>query len=226
VISLGGRFGYKDQGQTANTQIAVLDFGDTELIFEVRGLPTKEFVGEKVGNIAHLEGGVIAGGNRKSRPMFYPNGSTKGEDLPRIDVERGPGHGNFGNFIAAVRSRKISDLNADILVGHYSAALCHLANISYRLGQELPLSKTSKAFGDDKVAYETLERMQEHLKDNGMTPDGLTYRVGPELAFDARSESFVDAPEASKLLTREYRKPYLVPESIAVAPAAGPKVGT
>src|SRR5262249_796855 len=38
VISLGGRFGYVDQGQTANTQIAIFDYGETRLVFEVRGL--------------------------------------------------------------------------------------------------------------------------------------------------------------------------------------------
>ncbi len=42
MLSLGGRFGYKDQGQTANTQVSVMDFGDTQLIFEVRGLPTDD----------------------------------------------------------------------------------------------------------------------------------------------------------------------------------------
>ncbi len=86
--------------------------------------------------------------------------------LVKVEVERGPGGGHFGNFIAAVRSRKVEDLNADILEGHYSAALCHLANISYRLGQEVPFNKSTKAFGDDKEAYETLGRMEEHLKDN------------------------------------------------------------
>ncbi len=45
VLSLGGRFGYRDQGQTANTQISVMDYGDTQLIFEVRGLKTKGFHG-------------------------------------------------------------------------------------------------------------------------------------------------------------------------------------
>ncbi len=37
VVSVGGRFGYVDDGQTANTQICVFDYGDCELIFEVRG---------------------------------------------------------------------------------------------------------------------------------------------------------------------------------------------
>ena len=41
------------------------------------------------------------------------------------------------------------------------------------------------------------------------------YHLGRKLAVNARSESFVDAPEANKLLTRPYRKPFLVPESLS-----------
>src|SRR5947208_931857 len=40
VLSFGGRFGYVDDGETANTQLCVFDYGDAELIFEVRGLPS------------------------------------------------------------------------------------------------------------------------------------------------------------------------------------------
>ena len=131
VLSLGGRFGYRDQGETANTQISIMDYGDTQLIFEVRGLTTDGFHGQKVGNIAHLESGILVGGK------FYPKGESEAVPLAsvvKLNTERGPGNGHFGNFIAAVRSRKVEDLNADILEGHYSAALCHLANISYRTG--------------------------------------------------------------------------------------------
>ena len=72
-MSLGGRFGYQDQGETANTQISIMDFGDTQLIFEVRGLKTNDFHGQKVGNIAHLEAGdargrqVLSQGKERSR---------------------------------------------------------------------------------------------------------------------------------------------------------------
>src|SRR5262249_11232721 len=51
VVSLGGRFGYKDQAETPNTQIALFDYGNTQLIFEVRGLKTEPLRGERVGNI-------------------------------------------------------------------------------------------------------------------------------------------------------------------------------
>ncbi len=212
VISLGGRFGYEDQGQTPNTQISVMDFGDTQLIFEVRGLPTKPFHGEKVGNMAHLEAGTIIDGK------FYPKGETRPVSLAgllKIEAERGPGKGHFGNFIAAVRSRKIDDLNADILDGHYSSALCHLANISYRLGQDVPFNKPTKTFGDDKEAYETLGRMEEHLKENGVPLDSQNYRLGRKLAFDATTETFVGDAEANQLLTRPYREPFVVPDRLS-----------
>ena len=54
-------------------------------------------------------------------------------------IEKFQGDGDhFANFIGAVRSRKIEDLHADILDGHLSSALCHLGNISYRLGALTP----------------------------------------------------------------------------------------
>src|SRR5262249_46733308 len=62
VFSLGGRFGYIDDGETPNTQLAFFDFGETILTFEVRGLPTDGLRGEKIGNILHFEAGTVAGG--------------------------------------------------------------------------------------------------------------------------------------------------------------------
>ncbi len=216
VQSLGGRFGYTDQGETPNSQIALMDFGDTQLIFEVRGLKTNDYHGEKVGNFAHFEEGVVA--PTKQGLRFYPKGKTDdvGVSLAMVDVAmRGKG-GHFGNFIAAVRSRQNDELNADILEGHYSSALCHLANASYRLGKLVPFNASTKAFGDDTAAYETLGRMETHLaKDNGLKLDGLSYRLGRKLTVDARSESVVDDPEANALLTRRYRAPFVVPEKIA-----------
>ncbi len=213
VISLGGRFGYSDQGQTPNTQIAIMDYGPTQLIFEVRGLPTGPFQGEKIGNIAHLEAGTLVDGNK-----FYPTGKKEAvplSEVAKVEARRGPGKGHFGNFIAAVKSRKSEDLNAEILQGHYSAALCHLPNISYRLGEDVPFSKSSSAFGDDKEAYETLARMEEHLKEDSVPLDSLNYRLGRKLSFDGTSETFIGDPQANEFLTRHYRAPFVVPGHIS-----------
>ncbi len=214
VISVGGRFGPKDQGQTASTQVSIMDFGGTQLIFEVRGLPSKDYLGERVGNTYHFEAGTIA--HKKDGLIFYPKGKNKPEELPTLSAEfkRGPGKGHFANFIAAVRSRRVEDLNADILEGHYSAALCHLANVSYRLGEQVPFDPRTKAFGDNKDAYEALERMEDYLREHKLIMEGTKYKLGRKLAIDVKSETILGDAEANKLLTREYRKPFAVPEKV------------
>lgn len=210
AISLGGRFGYEDQGQTPNTQLAIYDYGDTQLVFEVRGLPTDKFprAGAGSDNVFHCEEGLV------TRQGFYPKGSDTPE--PIASAPRGPGRGNFGNFIEAVRSRKQEDLNADILEGHYSSALCHLGNISYRLGEKVPFNPQTKAFGDNDEAYETLARLEEHLAGrNGLNLSQTDYTLGRKLVVDAKNESFVGDDEANRLLTRQYRAPFVVPDKVA-----------
>ena len=47
----------------------------------------------------------------------------------------GKSENHFANFLTAVRSRKREDQKAEILEGHQSASLCHIGNISWRLGK-------------------------------------------------------------------------------------------
>ena len=198
VLSVGGRFGYEDQGQTPNTQITMFDYGETTLLFEVRGLPTQGGVGNNL--------------------VFDENASVEPVEIRTVPgvkspaAPRGPGGGIFGNFIECMRTRKSEDLDAHILEAHYSAALCHLANISYRLGEEVPFDGTRKAFGDNKAAGEAFEQMQDHLKDNSVALHETTYRLGRKLMIDVENEKFIGDPEADKLLTREYRAPFVVPK--------------
>ncbi|MCX6225174.1 MAG: Gfo/Idh/MocA family oxidoreductase [Bacteroidia bacterium] len=42
----------------------------------------------------------------------------------------------------------------------------------------------------------------------------ISYRLGRQLTFDGTKEKFVRNPEADKMLTREYRKPYIVPQIV------------
>ena len=69
----------------------------------------------------------------------------------------------------------------------------------------MPFNKSSGAFGDDKDAYETFGRMEEHLKENGVALDGLNYRLGASLRLTPRRN-----------LSRTTRKPTgILPERIA-----------
>jgi hypothetical protein len=206
VLSLGGRFGYVDDGEKANTQISFFDYGDCQLIFEVRGLATKDLQGARVGNIFYGSEGYLVCPTYDSGVVFSPKGD-------KLETFKGGGD-HYGNFIKAVRSRKTSDLNADILEGHISSALCHLANISYRLGKQEPFSAATKSFGDGKETFETFQRMQEHLKDNKVPVENGQCRVGRKLLLNSQTESFVNDKEADALLTREYRKGFEVPAKL------------
>jgi predicted dehydrogenase len=208
VMSVGGRFGYVDDGETANTQICVFEYGDSELIFEVRGLDTKDLKGAKVGNIYYGDKGIMVCPSYSGGVVY---------DLDGKVVQKFTGGGDqthFDNFVEAVRARKPEMLNGHILEGHLSSALCHLGNISYRLGTLVPFSKGSQAFGDDKEAAETFTRMVDHLRDNKVPLDQTEYHLGRKLMIEPKTESFVKDKEADAMLFREYRKGFEVPDKV------------
>ncbi|MCP5522531.1 MAG: Gfo/Idh/MocA family oxidoreductase [Verrucomicrobiales bacterium] len=212
VVSMGGRYvdgpNFKDQGQTPNMELSVMEFGDTLLVFETRGLVKNgtDFT-NKVDNEFYMEGGVIRG------HKFYPNGSSEGQSLESPDVQRGPG-GHFENFILAVRSRKVDEQHADIQEGHYSAALCHLGNIPYRLGVEVPFNYRTDRLGTSQVVSDAMMTVLENTKSIGVDPARNTYCLGPKLQFDPARESFKGNVAADLLLTRFYREPFVVPEKV------------
>ena len=56
--------------------------------------------------------------------------------------------------------------------------------------------------------------MADHLKDSGIKFDGKNLRVGRKLDFDGKAERFVNDKEADTLLTRNYRAPFTVGETV------------
>jgi predicted dehydrogenase len=206
VYSYGGRFGYQDAGDTPNTQVVACDFGDKSLIFEVRGLKTDAYKTAKVGVIFEGADGYVVITHDLSGAAFDLNGKMTQEFRPE-----GKDGSTFhmDNFLAAVRSRKHSDLNADILEGHLSSALCHLGNISYLLGSRVSMGDVKSRLQGAEM-NDTFNRFAQHLKDNNVE-DSVEVQFGQTLAFDPQKEVFVDNSQADRLLTREYRAPFVVP---------------
>jgi hypothetical protein len=65
------------------------------------------------------------------------------------------------------------------------------------------------------VVRDTLKAIEANLADgNRLAVDKLPLRIGPTLKFDPKTEKFVDHPAANKLLTRPYRKPFVVPDTV------------
>src|SRR5262249_18294391 len=129
----------------------------------------------------------------------------------------GEGHAHYANFCQAVRAGRKEVLNADIEEGHLSSAMCHLANISYRLGRELPFGseETKTVVGtQSEVATDTLRHMRRHLEDNKVDLNAALCRVGEKLVIDPARERFTNNADANKMLSREYRKGFEVPARI------------
>jgi hypothetical protein len=221
AFSLGGRFGYTDDGETANTQLCVFDYADAKLIFEVRGLPTKDYKGAMVGNIwVGTEGYVVCpnylGGIAYDKAGKEVTRFGWGKDAKGKDAFVGDDQHHFDNFVKAVRSRKVEDLNCDIHEGHLSASLCHLANISYRLGTETPLADAAAPF-TDKPVKEFAEGTIAHLKANEVDVSATKCRFGPSFDVDAKIEKLLHrdkalADKANAMLFREYRKGFELKE--------------
>jgi len=204
VVSIGGRFGYEDDGQTPNTMVTLFEYGDVQIVQEIRGLPTDKYPPDLLmGNIFECEKGKVV--------ISIAGSAAFGPDGQKIQQFAGSGD-HFKNFSDAVKSRKRADLTSEVLDGHRSTALCHYANVSYRLGGAVPSGDAGGPFAST-AAHEAHERMVAHLKDNEVDVAKISFQVGKTIAVDPKTEKVPGDEAANKLLTREYRKPYVVPET-------------
>ncbi len=214
VVSLGGRLGYIDDGQTANSQITICEWDDAMLISDVRGLKIKTDTvygqkrmrpGDQAANIWYgTDGLVFASWYQDAIALSY-----KGEKL--AEFHGGDEKAHYENFLKAVRSRNHKDLHLDIEEGHLSAAMAHLGNASLRTGKAVPEGTLPSRLAENKYAAETLASFEEHLKANNVDFNTTKLALGAELTIDPKAETS-DNKEANKLFTREYRKGYELPE--------------
>ncbi len=210
TMSIGGRFVFNDAGDVPNTQIIVYDYPEAPILYEVHNLPKNkecmtpekwstqpDFKGAKVGVCVQCEGGYTLG--------------TTAYDKSGKQIRAFPGsEDHFANFIKALRSGKREDLNAEILEGHISTSICHVGNISYRLGRAAPLDQQRKQVGDMPCWREMFERYVRYVDGLGVDPDTST--LGPWLECDTEHECINDNPKANEIVRGFYRKPFEVPE--------------
>ena len=216
AVTIAGRVGMDDNGQTPNTQITFFDYDPVPIIYEVRGLRRRRglrarehYRGTSFGMVIDCEGGYFAGGR----------GGGWAYDSDGKRIKQFPGDGGIehqANFIEAVRSRKVSALRADVLEGHVTATLCHMANISYRLGRKESPERIADAVEADGVLAEAFERCLKHLEANKVDLAREPMTIGPSLAFDRESERFVGdfSDMANMYLRRNYREPFVVPDEV------------
>ena len=161
VSSTGGKYVYNDDQETPNTQLASFDYGDAELVFEVRGLVT----GNEGGLGSDRSGNVIGDLYYGSDGWMAVSGAGfqlyKGQNGEKTMDEKNSGKDtvdHMQNFLKAVKSRNHEDLNADVEVGVLSATLVHIANASYRVGRRLNFDPKALKFVNDNEANAYLTR--------------------------------------------------------------------
>ena len=183
VQSMGGRLAFPNEGEDSpGSQLFACQYAEKNLLisFETRDWLTNSEAGMGIEYPFvdhHNVVGVIFFGSKGYMifpdyssyytflgPKRKPGPSSMVPGNPFMDLD------HFQNWIAAVRSRDASQLNAEIEQGHLSACLPLLANIAYETGRTLN--------------------------------------------FDPAKETFKGDDDANRLLTRNYREPYVVPNEV------------
>ena len=159
VSSNGGIYWLNDAKEVPDTQVVTYDYGDMMLIWEMHSFQRyHRLEGSTAGTAFYgTEGTLIVDGDGW-------NVTLKGGEAGPRESDAGGSH--TANFLECIKTRR--QPNADVEIGRLSTTICHLGNISHRLGRDV--------------------------------------------RFDPKTETFGDDTAANGFLTKEYRKPYLLPE--------------
>jgi len=221
AAALGGRLGYVDDGETANTAVALFDYPTAPLLSELRGLPRD--AGEQAGawgmddvqGLAHgarleCEGGALT---------LHTSGLAVATDEEGREITRWEELGDpFAGFLAAVRDRRIGPSSAGLEAGRASAALAQIANVSLRLAAASPAPPgTREASAGDALerlaGTDAMTRLAAHLEANGIPAEEALPPTGPWLLLDPGT-GFLVAKEARALEGRAYRAPFTLPDPL------------
>jgi predicted dehydrogenase len=223
VVSIGGRLGYSDAGNTPNTQMVYFDYPNAPLIFETRGLPSSKqgqqrwersmdrFRGSGVGVVVQCEKGYVLTPDYRSATAFDKDG--KQIKQWRVNYDELAAH--LANWLSAVVSRDASKLNQPIESGHVSSALCHLGGISHRLGKPATAAAIADRIKGNDLLSMSFDRMAAHLRANDVEIDGGSGAItlGEWLEVDPKTETFANNDAANALRARaKQRDGFAVPE--------------
>jgi len=167
VCSMGGYFGSESSQETPDMQTALFEYADGAILeFGTRGEPTNDEGGQRIGNIFYGTKGWLwtEESGRVWQSYMGPMGA-KNEKGPGSASQTAEAQGlttiefaHYQNFIDAIRSNDPKILACDIMEGHLSSTLPHLANISYRVGHGLTFNGKTEMFENDKAADKLLTR--------------------------------------------------------------------
>jgi len=216
VISMGGRFGYDDDGETPNTMLTYLDYQPAPIIFEVRGLPSDKIFRQQGRMYMDKIYGISLGVNVYCEDGYVSNNAAYQYNGRLIKEFESSGESLRVNFINSIRSREVKSQNAHVLDGHLSMALVHMANISYRMGKKSSNEEIRERIQGMKGIKKSFEQFDNHLYANRINLKKMPVKLGPMLTFSSDKETFTGdfSEEANKLVRPEYRQPFVIPDKV------------
>ncbi len=218
VLSIGGRFGYDDAGNTPNTQIAYFDYAKAPLLFETRGLPRSQqaqsdwkssmdaYRGSKIGVVIQCEQGHVL------VPSYHEAIAIDRDGREVKHWKQSNDH--FANWLDAVARQDQTVLTGDIQQGHISSALCHLAGISHRVGEASSPDAVAEQFIGNELLANSFDRLVGHLRANNvpLNDNNTKLRMGKWLELDPAGTEVINNSEATAMLRPPSRPPFVIPE--------------
>ncbi len=159
VSSNGGRYRYKDDWETPDTQVINLEFdNNTFMSWEGRSCNGRSIEGSSVGVMFYGDTGSLLIEGSNAYKIYDLNDKLVKEvkstdNINARDLVNPAGHLDalhLVNFLDAIR--KGTKLNSDIVSGHQSSLLVQLGNIALRSGQSLNIDPSNGHIIGNKAA--------------------------------------------------------------------------
>jgi len=164
-----------------------------------------------IGVLVQCEQGYILASNNHSKCDAFDLDGNRIKTWT-VNVQGSKDAPHFENFLQAVRSRRRDDLNAEVLEGHLSSALCHTGNISHQLGNKENAQTIAGQLQSHELFSKSFEQMAAHLDRNEVDIEAEAITFGAQLEMDTTTNRFTNNEAANGLLTRAYRHPFVIPD--------------
>ncbi|MDB5239394.1 MAG: oxidoreductase protein [Spirosoma sp.] len=170
VSSVGGRYEFKDDWETPDTQIVIMDYpGRVSLMWESRSSNGRKIEGLDRGIIFYGENGSLDTGG-DSYKVYDLDGKLVKEVKPPVaesDVQgRNTASPSLGmdslhvmDFLDAIKNNRRP--NCDVELGYKSVVAMQLGNIAWRVGRDLKIDPKNGHILDDKDAQKLWGREYE-----------------------------------------------------------------
>jgi len=171
VGSQGGRYHYKDDWETPDTQIVTIEYpGRVLIVWESRSSNGRKIEGADRGIIFYGENGSLDTGDdsykvydlngklvTEVKSESAESGNLQGRNLASPNLIMDSQH--VADFLDAVRNNRRP--NCDVETGYKSVVAMQLGNISWRVGRDLKINPENGHIIDDKEAQKLWSRTYE-----------------------------------------------------------------